>query len=224
MNNLKYLSWECPRHNSKLTLNELLAKSPQLKSLEISIQNITSTTLALISNNKNLTSLTITQCTGSFTPGQIQFIKLPYIKTINSVKVMLFRMPVEQLIQSCPNLEELIYSPAIEFPSQIHTHINNLKSLKRLLIFDFEFLGYVFNKSAPFPDSNLEYIELHIKTLDCFKIGIFSNLSRLKSVRIIYSSYYFPSGFDMRHYFDMIRNWRALYYYNVVHLRRIDNV
>ncbi|KXN70955.1 hypothetical protein CONCODRAFT_6403 [Conidiobolus coronatus NRRL 28638] len=117
---------------------------------------------------------------------------------------------INQLIKSCPNLEE---TKCFLVPSNnsVFQNLLKLKDLKRLKVHTISLQCFL---PTPFPNSNIEHLEFDLCGPFKGNLRLFGNLKRLKSVKFtslhsVLRSYYSKSKLFPNH-----TSWREIEYSN----------
>jgi hypothetical protein len=210
LNQLSYQDNE-PIHNSSLT--SLLINNPKLTLVNTTFSNLNVESFNSISTNPNISSLGFDffyyEAPSVITlPPDLPF---PYIKSLqfNTIPGSFLEI-VKTLVNNCQNLEQLecYLTPRYELEDLLNS--SSLPKLKRLIINNYaETCKATLN---PLPELGLEYIEFG--KFDPMKIdfSIFSNLSKLKRVKITSKPAHLESYQPIQEYYNSLKDWRIDYY------------
>jgi hypothetical protein len=222
ISSLKFLDWQCDHQNGIPMLIEILINNSNLISLYLSSSSLNSRIISLISTKKSLSILSISHMCNVNLLSFLKFVKLQFIKEIDIHSIQPnFNTTCNKLIDSCPNLEILRYSPLPGLESHLFKIISNLGKLKVLYIY----LQYINKYSkllkTKFPSSNLEHIIIlssHPLTVDP---NIFTRSKGLKSIKILFYPHQSQNFDANKAHYDSFSNWRVIYYPSSVYCWKI---
>jgi hypothetical protein len=218
INTVKNLSWSSHFRGSISTLNRLLINNTDLETLKIDLDRLNSYSLSIISKNRNLIKLVISFYSGMRPDSRI-LPKLPFIKSIELVDISKRQIKyASQILQICPNLEELKYCLFTENRTILHPNIKNYRNLKKLSIFHSN-IDLIL--SIPFPYSTIEHLEFTISTPFKIEFSIFNRLKHLKRISINWVSRESMSYSYGSQSFDSSCNWKEIKYFNSVQFWKI---
>ncbi|KXN70975.1 hypothetical protein CONCODRAFT_155786 [Conidiobolus coronatus NRRL 28638] len=210
LNQLSYQDSE-PIHNSSLT--RLLINNAKLAQVNTTFSNLNVESFNSISTNPNISNLAFDffyyEAPSAITlPADLPF---PYIKSLqfNTIPGSFLEI-VKTLVNNCPNLEQLecYLTPRYELEDLLNS--SSLPKLKRLIINNYAETCKA--TLSPLPELDLEYIEFG--KFDPMKIdfSIFSNLSKLKRIKITSRPVHLENYQSIQEYYNSLKSWRIDYY------------
>ncbi|KXN70962.1 hypothetical protein CONCODRAFT_70209 [Conidiobolus coronatus NRRL 28638] len=218
INTIKSLTWDSRYSGGINSLNQLLTNNAELETLEINSDKLVSDTLSIISKNRNLTKLIvysyITMPLNNSFSHKLLFIKIIEIPVVLDQSIEY----VNQLLQNCPNLEELKYR-IVTIENVMYLNMQDSKKLKKLSI---SHSNIYLLLSVPFPVSTIEYLEFNLSVPFKIKLSMFNNLKHLKRININGTSPEYTNYDYNNQLFDGSYYWREIKYYNSVQFWKVS--
>ncbi|KXN70960.1 hypothetical protein CONCODRAFT_78593 [Conidiobolus coronatus NRRL 28638] len=207
VNTLKHLYWHSEVDDNQL-FDEIISNNPKLTSLDATSRLLNANNFYHISNNSNLTKLSITHDGFHLDFDSTRLLNLSNIKTLK-----LYRLYdkdctiIDIIIENCNNLEELNIDYYVGFERSLKHFINVLTRLKILSIYNNEYsLAKVYTALR---HSNLEQLKVGSRNPIKFKSNNFNNFNRMKKLKFIEN--YHLKTIKIPKY-DELDNWRIIKY------------